>query len=266
MLWAVRAVLCLFPFLAGAAVFSFGGALAWRLPRGAPVVRGRSACPACGHTLRAGDLVPVFSWLFLRGRCRYCGARIPLRHLLEELLGGAAALLCGARFGTGPLLGLSLPALTALLACAVLYAIACHDAATQEIPDELNAALGAFALVFVLAQGVLHGGWAALAARHIAGALCVSVPMLLLCLAVPGGFGGGDIKLMAAAGLLLGWSQAFVAAFLAVLSGGAYAAYLLARGRAGRRDHIAFGPFLCAGIAAALFAGDAAAAWYFALL
>ena len=118
----------------------------------------------------------------------------------------------------------------------------------------------------MLAQGALHGGWAALAARHIAGALCVSVPMLLLCLAVPGGFGGGDIKLMAAAGLLLGWSQAFVAAFLAVLSGGAYAAYLLARGRAGRRDHIAFGPFLCAGIAAALFAGDAAAAWYFALL
>ena len=138
--------------------------------------------------------------------------------------------------------------------------------ATQEIPDELNAALGVFALVFVLAQGALHGGWAALAARHIAGALCVSVPMLLLCLAVPGGFGGGDIKLMAAAGLLLGWSQAFVAAFLAVLSGGGYAAYLLARGRAGRRDHIAFGPFLCAGIAAALFAGDAAAAWYFALL
>ena len=266
MLWAVRAVLCLFPFLAGAAVFSFGGVLAWRLPRGAPVVRGRSACPACGHTLGAGDLVPVFSWLFLRGRCRYCGARIPLRHLLEELLGGAAALLCGARFGTGPLLGFSLPALTALLACAVLYAIACHDAATQEIPDELNAALGALALAFVLAQGALHGGWAALAARHIAGALCVSVPMLLLCLAVPGGFGGGDIKLMAAAGLLLGWSQAFVAAFLAVLSGGAYAAYLLARGRAGRRDHIAFGPFLCAGIAAALFAGDAAAAWYFALL
>ena len=152
------------------------------------------------------------------------------------------------------------------MACAVLYAIACHDAATQEIPDELNAALGALALAFVLAQGALHGGWAALAARHIAGALCVSVPMLLLCLAVPGGFGGGDIKLMAAAGLLLGWSQAFVAAFLAVLSGGAYAAYLLARGRAGRRDHIAFGPFLCAGIAAALFAGDAAAAWYFALL
>ena len=66
--------------------------VAWRLPRGMDPLKGRSVCPQCGHTLGAPDLVPVFSWLFLRGRCRHCGAHIPARYLLVELLGGVLAL------------------------------------------------------------------------------------------------------------------------------------------------------------------------------
>ena len=89
------------------------------------------------------------------------------------------------------------------------------------------------------------------------------MPILLLCLVIPGAFGGGDIKLMAAAGLLLGWQHTLLAAFLAVLGGGGYGAYLLARKLADRKDHFAFGPFLCTGIVLALLVGEPILQWYF---
>ena len=76
MLLAVRIALGLIRFMAGAAIFSFFDVIAWRLPRALPIARGRSVCPACGAVLGARDLVPVFSWLFLRGRCRRCGGRL----------------------------------------------------------------------------------------------------------------------------------------------------------------------------------------------
>ena len=75
-------LLGLIRFLLGAALFSFMNVVAWRLPRNMDPLKGRSICPRCGRTLDAPDLVPVFSWLFLRGRCRHCGAPIPARYLL----------------------------------------------------------------------------------------------------------------------------------------------------------------------------------------
>ena len=94
-------LLGLIRFLLGAALFSFMNVVAWRLPRGMDPLKGRSVCPQCGHTLGAPDLVPVFSWLFLRGRCRHCGAHIPARYLLVELLGGVLALVLVLLLGTG---------------------------------------------------------------------------------------------------------------------------------------------------------------------
>lgn len=252
-------------FFTGAALFSFFEVVAWRLPRGLSPLRGRSVCPACGAVLGPAELVPVASWLALRGRCRHCGVRIPAWYPAGELLGGGAALLAAARFGDGPLLGLGPEAWLALLLGGVLYAIARLDAATREIPDALNAAVALLGLCRVALLGARQGGWVPTVLSHGLGALCVSLPMLVLCLAVPGAFGGGDIKLMAAAGLFLGWQATLAAFFLAVVSGGGYGFFLLAAGRARRGDQIAFGPFLCAGIAAALLAGGWLVRRYLAL-
>ena len=163
-------LLGLIRFLLGAALFSFMNVVAWRLPRGMDPLKGRSVCPQCGHTLGAPDLVPVFSWLFLRGRCRHCGAHIPARYLLVELLGGVLALGCTWRYGAayalpGGLFGMSWAALLALAVCGALSVL------------------------------LSPAAWL----PHVIGALCVSVPMFLLCLVIDGAFGGGDIKLMAAA-------------------------------------------------------------------
>ena len=230
-------LLGLIRFLLGAALFSFMNVVAWRLPRGMDPLKGRSVCPQCGHTLGAPDLVPVFSWLFLRGRCRHCGAHIPARYLLVELLGGVLALGCTWRYGAayalpGGLFGMSWAALLALAVC------------------------GAVSVLLSPADWL----------PHIIGALCVSVPMFLLCLVIDGAFGGGDIKLMAAAGLFLGWQNTLLAMFFGIVFGGIYGIYLLAAKKAGKKDHFAFGPFLCAGIVIAMLFGGPVLEWYCAFL
>ena len=229
----LECLLGLIRFLLGAALFSFMNVVAWRLPRNMDPLKGRSICPRCGRTLDAPDLVPVFSWLFLRGRCRHCGAPIPARYLLVEVLGGVLA----------------------LAVCGILLSIALIDAETQTIPDRLNFAL---AICGVAGTALSPAGWRG----HIIGAVCVSVPMFLLCLAIDGAFGGGDIKLMAAAGLFLGWQNTLLAMFFGILGGGVYGMYLLAAKKADKKDHFAFGPFLCVGIVLAMLFGEPVLGWY----
>ena len=131
----LECLLGLIRFLLGAALFSFMNVVAWRLPRNMDPLKGRSICPRCGRTLDAPDLVPVFSWLFLRGRCRHCGAHIPARYLLVEVLGGVLALGCTRQYGAAlalpdGLFGMSWAALLALAVCGILLSIALirHDA------------------------------------------------------------------------------------------------------------------------------------------
>ena len=251
----------LIQFFLGAALFSFMNVVAWRLPRGLDPLKGRSHCPDCGHTLEAEDLVPVVSWLFLRGRCRYCGAKVPARYLLVELLGGGLSLACCAVYGTsyelaeGPFT-MSWTAFLMLLVCGILLSVSLIDAESQIIPDRLNLALAVCGAVYVIFFA--RADWAS----HLIGAVCVSAPMFLLCLAIPGAFGGGDIKLMAAAGLLLGWPRTLLAMFLGILGGGFYGIWLLAAKKADKKDHFAFGPFLCAGIVLAILLGEPILRWY----
>ena len=150
-------------------------------------------------------------------------------------------------------------ALLALAVCGILLSVSLIDAETQTIPDRLNLALAVCGAVSVLLS---PADWL----PHVIGALCVSVPMFLLCLVIDGAFGGGDIKLMAAAGLFLGWQNTLLAMFFGIVFGGIYGIYLLAAKKAGKKDHFAFGPFLCAGIVIAMLFGGPVLEWYCAFL
>lgn len=247
-------IICyLFVFTVGICIGSFLNVLAYRIPNRIDFVHGRSFCPGCGHSLAAKDLVPLFSWLFLKGKCRYCGGRISKRYPLVELAGGLLAVLSCWR------LGFTAAAAVAFAASCILLTVALIDADTQEIPDGLNLALLAvgIAAIFICPGLTLL--------QRLIGAACVSLPMLLLNLVIPTSFGGGDCKLMAAAGLLLGWKMTLLAMFLAVLSGGGYGAALLIRKQKDRKDHFAFGPFLAGGCVAALYFGPALLSWYLGL-
>ena len=113
----------------------------------------------------------------------------------------------------------------------------------------LNIILGALGLVSILTIPGMS------VAERVIGFFCISVPMFLIVLLVPGGFGGGDIKMMAASGILLGWKGNLAAFFIGLIIGGVYGAFLLISGKKGRKEHFAFGPCLSIGIFVSAYAG-----------
>ena len=234
---------------------SFANVLVYRLPRKISIVSPGSACPACNISIAPYDLLPLVSWLFLKGRCRGCKSPISLRYPLTEL---ACALLF-----TGMMLFTQTPSAIFLsLFAFILLTIALVDQDTQEIPDGLLLAalligavwvvLGNLSQAFPHAPGFIDAGLGILAGT----VPLLAIDRLMLVLFKKDGFGYGDVKLMAVAGLFLGWSAVLAAFFFAFVTGGIFAAFLLITGRAGRGEYIAFGPFLAAGTIAALWFGQ----------
>ncbi|MGN0159384.1 MAG: prepilin peptidase [Brotaphodocola sp.] len=132
----------------------------------------------------------------------------------------------------------------------LLICIAWTDWKTMEIPDQYSALLLLIGIVSIKTMPGLT------TAERILGVASVSMVMFLITILVPESFGGGDIKLMAAGGLLLGWKNNLVAFYLAVLTGGLYGGILLLSGKKNRKDHVAFGPFLCLGMAVSALWGE----------
>lgn len=149
---------------------------------------------------------------------------------------------------------------TAVGVAGILLAISVHDFNTREIPDRLVIALIPLAgLAFFIQPHI------SLMSRGI-GFLTVSLPMLVLALVINGAFGGGDIKLMAVCGFLLGWQNTLVAFFIALMLAGCWIIYLAIKGRAKKGQHIAFGPALCTGVFTALLVGSEIVDWYIGFL
>lgn len=167
----------------------------------------------------------------------------PAENRMVSLAGGILALVITGYYG------MSMAALTLFLVSAVLVMITVIDAYTQTIPPVLNIILGALGLVSILTMPGIS------VAERVIGFFCISVPMLLIVLLVPGGFGGGDIKMMAASGILLGWKGNLAAFFIGLIIGGIYGAFLLISGKKGRKEHFAFGPCLSIGIFVSAYAG-----------
>ncbi len=253
LLWLIR-------FFFGACIFSFLGVVADRLPRGEGIVKGRSHCTACGRVLTPVELIPCISFLALRGRCKGCGTPIPKRVFFGELIGGIAFLLSAWRCGFGYTGLISLEGAVIFCYLGILFVVALIDWDTRLIYNRFHILIAILAVIqlFLVPE---HG-----IGDRLVGALIVSVPMLVLALIVPGAFGGGDIKLMAAAGLFLGTDANVCAMFFGLLSGGAYAAFMLVTKKLKRNDQFAFGPFLALGLGIAALWGDEIAAWYLQML
>ena len=252
---------CAVAALLGACTGSFLACLAWRTVHGESVLRGRSHCDVCGHVLGVRDLVPVFSYLLSGGKCRYCGAKLSARHVWGELISAAVFVSLLLQYD------ISLQTLEAWLLACVLLACTFADLEGYIIPDRFVAAgVVLFIAALFWEPEPLH--------RALDGALggvTVAGGLLLLSLYMDKRMkretlGGGDIKLMAAAGLFLGWQNTLLAMFFGIVFGGMYGIYLLAAKKAGKKDHFAFGPFLCAGIVIAMLFGGPVLEWYCAFL
>ena len=242
-------------FFMGTCIFSFLNVIIYRVPRKMDFVKGHSFCPSCRHQLGALDLIPLFSYIFLGGKCRYCKKKIGARDTLIELCGGAAALFCGWYYKGKPAAGL-----TVFLFFCILTVVTFMDMDTMEIED------GCWIAVYILAAAACFTMPETSLISRLIGIVCVSVPMLLLTLAIPGAFGGGDMKLMGACGAFLGWKITLISTVLAVLAGGIWGIWLLIGKKKDRKDHFAFGPFLCMGMAVGVLYGEQIISWYLGFL
>ncbi len=142
----------------------------------------------------------------------------------------------------------------------LLLGAAWVDRRTMTIPDYFPA------FIFLLALRSPFLGVGAPFGVKVISVLSVSLPMLLCTVAIPGAFGGGDIKLMAACGAFLGWERNLLAMFFAVLGGGGFGLWLLARKQAKPKDHFPFGPFLCMGLMISALWGESILKWYLSWL
>lgn len=208
----------------------------------------RSACPHCGHAIAALENVPLLSWLWLRGRCSACGARISARYPLVELL--TALLSAAVAWKWGP----SVATLGALLLVWALVALAFIDFDTTLLPDSLTLPLLWLGLLFNL-----NGHFTSLPDAVIgaaAGYLVLWTVYWLFKLATgKEGMGYGDFKLLAAIGAWLGWQMLPVTLLLSSVVGAGVGIAMIALVKHDRRVPIPFGPYLAGGGLVALFFG-----------
>lgn len=179
-------------FFTGAVMGSAMNCLAYRIVHEQKWSGGRSSCPYCGHTLAAKDLVPVFSFLLLKGKCRYCGAKLAKRYFLSEIFLGLCFMAVVAFYG------FSLDTVSALVLVSCLFALSMVDLDTQIIPDRFLIISALVRLVQLVIEGRVLSG--------IIPALIFGGGMLVLSLVMDkilkkDTMGGGDIKLMAVLGL-----------------------------------------------------------------
>ncbi|QZT35482.1 A24 family peptidase [Caldalkalibacillus thermarum TA2.A1] len=241
-------------FVLGLVLGSFYNVVGLRLPQGESVIWPPSRCARCRHRLKALDLVPLLSWLLLRGQCRYCGHKISDAYPLMELL--TALLFTFAAFKAG----WSGELLMAWALISLLVIITVSDLAYMIIPDKV---LLFFALLFILLYLVFppSSWWEPLAGSALGFAM-----LLAVALASKGGMGGGDIKLFAVLGLVLGWKHVLVAFLLSTLAGAVGGGVGLLLGKYRKRTPIAFGPYIAIGAIIAYFYGEDIIDWYIAWL
>jgi leader peptidase (prepilin peptidase)/N-methyltransferase len=343
-------IIYIFVFAAGAVIGSFLNVCILRLPRGESLVKQNSHCMTCGAYIKHYDLIPIFSWLILRGKCRNCGAKISPRYMLIELL--TAVLFTGifVKFNTAAY-GFLFP----MFACfflATVIVVCFEDLDTKSMSISVLLWMGAFAIgetltVLFTRQGrYIESVTEILLVDKIIGMFAVSVPLLLIGFVITPliyvyvisddhgerrkllkrlssnlapydetrvksalakvderikaqgpvyGFGMGDVVLMAAAGLMLGYKGVVTAAFIGIVFGGIYGIIIKYKGEkieeqtvaieststvsepsdsappasassAPVSDRFAFGPFLGIGIVTAVYVGNAVWDWYFTLL
>ncbi len=247
----------------GLMVGSFLNVVVHRVPAGLSVVSPGSACPACHHEVRARDNVPVLSWLLLRGHCRDCSSPISWHYPAVEAATGALFALAAWRIEEPVAL------VAVLVVAGAGVALALIDLEHQRLPFAITGVAGALVGVAVL------GGLAIGAPAPAWGPLLISVAAWSavyagIWLGTAGrGMGLGDVALAPVLGLtlgLLGLGPSVVALGAGFVIGAVVGLLLIATGRAGRGARVPHGPFMLAGAAVGVFAGDTVAGTYLSLV
>ena len=244
----LTALMYIFVFLFGITVGSFLNVCILRIPKHESIVTGPSHCTSCGKKLKWYELVPLFSFLALRGQCSGCKAHISAQYPIIEVANG---LLWIPIFFV---LGFTPQAIIGCLLTSTLIVLSVIDARTREIPVGTS--------IFILVLGIIASlldlqNWMA----HLVGLFAIALPLYLVFAITGGrGIGGGDIKLMAGCGLVLGWKIVLLGFFFGCFAAALLHLSLMAFKKADRT--LSFGPYLSVGIFVAMLWGSPVINWY----
>ncbi|WP_138859745.1 prepilin peptidase [Exiguobacterium mexicanum] len=243
----------IYSLVLGAVITSFTNVVGLRVPRKQSIVTPRSHCPSCGHVLSAWELIPVFGYVFLRGKCRGCGGRIAPTYPLFELLGAV-----GYAYSFW-LYGFSLTTILAFVFLSTLLALAMSDLSTMLVPNVIL--LFTAPVLIVLAYGAGVAWWS-----PIAGAALGFSVLATVFFVSKGGLGAGDVKLFTVIGLVLGPRDILVALFLSSLIGAIVGLTLIGLKRMDRKQPIPFVPSIALGTMLTFWFSERFFDWYFDLM
>ncbi len=240
----------------GIIVGSFLNVCIYRIPKKESIAYPPSHCNNCNKPLKCYDLIPIFSYLSLKGKCRYCGGRIAPRYPFVELLNGLLYLLLFHYFG------LSLEFIFYSIVISVIIVISFIDYDEQIIPDGLVLFILIITVFYKLLEVLIFKLPIASLWGNILGFLTGGILFLLIAIVSKGAMGGGDIKLISVLGLILGLKTTLLHIFLSFLIGAVFSLYLIISGKKGRKDAIPFGPFINMAFIIAILYGNSIINWY----
>lgn len=235
----------------GLCLGSFYNVVGLRLPNGNLLTRARSYCPSCDRTLSAKDLYPLFSYLFLKGKCRSCQAPISPLYPLIEL--STATLFVFAFWQ----IGFDLELLVAFLLISLLMIIIVTDIRYMLIPNKLLLFFSPFFIGLRLFVVPFEHWWELPLGAAVGFGL-----LLLIAIISKGGMGGGDVKLFALLGAILGFELVLLAFMFSCFFGAAIGGFLMLTGKVKRKQPIPFGPFIVLGTLLSYFYGHDLIHWY----
>lgn len=243
-------------FLYGIVFGSFLNVLIYRLPLKENIATESSHCMKCGKKIQWYDLIPLISYILLGGKCRNCKSKISIQYPIIEATNGIGYVLIFL------INGLSIESALMCFVFSIFIVISVIDWRTFEIPFALNVAIGVLAVIRIILdyENLLE---------YLIG-FCVVSGFMLICLyvgrAIKGidAFGGGDIKLMAFAGLFVGWKNVILAFVLGCIFGAVI--HSIRMRLQGEKSVLAFGPYLCAGLTITMLYGEKIIGWYLSLL
>ena len=239
-------------FLYGIVIGSFLNVVIVRVPRKESIVKVRSHCENCGYQLKWFDLIPIFSYLVLGGKCRKCKTKISAQHLVLEVLNGILYVF------TFFIAGFSVPTVLLCLLFSALLALSLIDFKTYEIP------VGFQYVIFVLAvcRTILdRANWS----EHVIGFFAVSVVLYLMYVISKGAaIGGGGLKMVGVCGLFVGWKLIIFAFLLGCIVGSVV--HIIRMKLSGESHVLAMGPYLSIGVFVAALWGNQILTWYLGIL
>ena len=261
-----RILFAIFSFVFGAVFASFAGVVAYRAPKGISIVKPDSYCPSCKKPIKAIDNIPILSWLFLGGKCRYCKSKIGLFSLLMEICGGLGFMCAYLQFGDNMK---KLPIFVAIMLLVVLFLV--MAGIDHETHDIYNVTLVLFAILAVFIAGYRILVFNSNIADHLGGAALGfgffgAIKLIAKFVLKKDALGSGDIYLVGIGGLIVGAFPLLLAILFSTLLGSIIEIIKIRMSKTEREAEIAFGPYLLLGIGFMTIYGESIMKLYWEVL